>query len=80
MGVKEPFGDKVKQGFEGRDLGVAPMAGFEDDEETVSHAVRLHRKRKDALQKIFKSMGMDLGTGIRMVVYKWLDDRMKGRG
>jgi hypothetical protein len=82
MGVtKKPlFAETVKQGFEGRDLTTASTTGFDNDEETVSHAVRLHKKRKDALQKIFKGMGMDLGTGIRMVVYKWLDDQMKGRG
>ena len=52
---------------------------FDGDDETISHAVRLHKKRKEALSRIFHGMGMDLGTGIRMVVYKWLDEWMRGR-
>ena len=80
MGVKQPFGEKVRQGFEGKSLEPsASSPGFEDDTETVSHAIRLHKKRKEALARAFKSMGMDLGTGIRMVVYQWLDDQRRQR-
>ena len=79
MAVKKPFAETVRQGFEGRASLEAGEAGqgFEDDTETVSHAVRLHKKRKAALTRIFKGMGMDLGTGIRMVVYQWLDEQRR---
>ncbi|MGO9287371.1 MAG: hypothetical protein ACLQIJ_01250 [Polyangia bacterium] len=78
MAVKKPFAETVRQGFEGRALETAEgTPGFEDDAETVSHAVRLHKKRKAALTRIFKGMGMDLGTGIRMVVYQWLDEQRR---
>lgn len=78
MAVKKPFGDTVRQGFEGKSLDPEAVQGFEDDTTTVSHAVRLHEKRKAALTRIFKGMGMDLGTGIRMVVYRWLDEQRRG--
>jgi len=74
MGVKKSFGDTVKQGFEGRGLAPTP-AGFTDDEETVVVPVRLHKKRKEALARLFKARGIGIGPGIRMVIYEWLDSQ-----
>lgn len=79
MGVKKTFGDTVKQGFEGRGLGPQPheAPGFEDDRETVVFPVRIHKKRKEALAKLFRERGIGLGPGIRMVLYEWQDSQRR---
>lgn len=80
MGVgttKRPFAETVQQGFEGREILGAKELDFDDDTETVSHSVKLHKKRKDVLQKMFRARGLDLGAGIRMVLYEWLDTQVR---
>ncbi len=80
MGVKQSsskFSETVKEGFTDR---VLPTKGvdFADDNETTTHSVRLHRKRKEALQRLLKVKGMNLSTGIRWIVYEWLEKNMRG--
>ena len=75
MGVKGNFKDTVKKGFEGRDLPTR-HSEFEDDLDTVVYSLRLHKKRKDSLHRIFRAKGMDLSTGIRWVLYEWLEKEL----
>ena len=76
MGVKQQNFDKtVENGF--KNLPVDKETLFEDDTETVVFGLRLHKKRKEILQKIFRSKGMDLSTGIRFIVYEWLKEHYK---
>jgi len=80
MGVgttKKGFAETVQQGFEGREILGGKELDFDDDVETVSHSVKFHKKRKDALQKLFRARGLDLGAGIRMVLYEWLDGQIR---
>lgn len=74
MGVKQKD-FTVSQGFEGRDLPT--KESFVNDDETVIFNVRLHKKRKEALQRAFKAKGMDLSTGLRMLAYEWLGRNIK---
>jgi len=78
MGVKkkDSFEDTVKAGFGSRELPTKGM-DFLDDTETTTHSVRLHKKRKTTLQRLLKAKGMDLSTGIRWIVYEWLDKNLK---
>jgi hypothetical protein len=43
----------------------------------ISCTVELDREHREALEKRFQTLGMDLENGIRMVVYKWLDEQTK---
>lgn len=75
MGVKSNFKDAVKKGFEGRDLPTKHTT-FDDDLDTVVYSLRLHKERKKTLQRLFRNKGMDLSTGIRWVLYEWLDSQI----
>ena len=73
MGVKKTdFSKAVKESFQDRDL---PRVNYADDTETVVFTLRLHKKRREALQRIFQEKGMDLSNGIRMVLYDWLKNQ-----
>ena len=47
--------------------------GFPVDDTTVIHNLRLHKIRKEALQYHFKGQGLTLSSGIRQVLYDWMD-------
>ena len=66
----------VKSSFENRVIPIK-VDEFQDDNESVIISLRLHRKRKKALRTLFKAKGMDLSTGIRSVLYEWLNDQYK---
>ena len=50
---------------------------WRDDGTTVPHMIRLHKKRKAALKYLFSRKGLDLGAGVRMVMYDWLQEHSR---
>jgi len=60
----------TKSSFEGRKL--AKKQDWSGDTESVSRSIRFHRERLEALKDAFHDLGLDFGTGVRMVLYDWL--------
>ena len=51
---------------------------FLNDKERMPKGVsiRFHKKRYEALKKIFDSRGLDFGSGIRQIAYEWLEKQI----
>ena len=65
-----PIKDKgVQDEYEHRDLPRKNASYFPIDDEWVVHSLRLHKTRKEVLQRYFKQGGADLTTGIRQILY-----------
>ena len=61
--------------YEHRELPRKNASYFPIDDEWVVHSLRLHKTRKEVLQRYFKQGGADLTTGIRQILYEWMDER-----
>ena len=68
-------GKETQDEYENRDLPRKNASHFPIDDDWVVHSLRLHKTRKEALQRHFKQGGADLTTGIRQVLYEWMDER-----
>ncbi len=54
---------------------ILAIAGRKKGTSTSSIILDLDQDRRTSLEARFKAMGLDMGSGIRMVIYKWLDDQ-----
>jgi len=59
--------------FENRNLKFKNSSIYPTDDDTIVHSLRLHKKRKLAMDNYFKQQGLNLNTGIRQVLYTWMD-------
>lgn len=70
---KESIADAVAQNMEGRTLGVKHLvkAGAEHDT-LILTAFRIGQRKRDLLRDHFADRGLELGTGIRLVLYEYM--------
>lgn len=45
------------------------------EEKTKVRSIRFHESRLKALEKHFKREGIDLSSGVRQVIYRWMDEK-----
>ena len=60
--------------YENRNLPRDNAAYFPLDDEWAIVSQRLHKTRKEALERYFKQRGTNLTNGIRQVLYEWMDE------